>query len=44
MVHRSFAGHIAGFVRIDMTMVMIVMDNVGVAVAIESCPRGISFC
>lgn len=35
VVHGSFTGYVAEFVYIDMAMVMIVMDNVGVAVAID---------
>ena len=35
MVHDSFADDVAKFVRLDVTMVMVVMDNVGVAVAIN---------
>jgi hypothetical protein len=35
MVHRSFADHVAVFVRFDITMMMIVMDDVRVAVAID---------
>jgi hypothetical protein len=35
MVHGPFTDHVAKLVRLDITMVMIVMDNVGVAVAID---------
>jgi hypothetical protein len=35
MVHGPFTGHVAEFVRLEVAMVMIVMDNVGVAVAIN---------
>lgn len=35
MVHCSFADYVAVFVRIGVTMMMIVVDNVGVVVAID---------
>ena len=35
VVHGSFADYVAEFVCINVTMMMIVMDDVGVAVAID---------